>query len=584
MSKGLGQVIAIKFTEALKGDVSGTDPMPLYTSEYFTPAGVITASGVYSTSYPATYAFDGNPSSGAWRPNAYPCWIQIELYQPVCLFGFRWTSASSSYRPRAFTLYASNDGYEWDTLYSGENPNTSDWHEFIFQSTKKYKIFKWSITTIWSSYMYLYDIQLLEGLGNERAFTVTGQEKLYVNGPLVDKEYIPVSVEPYGFTPQWSLGESLSLGAGENQAIVYLPEIQSTHADKYYPTNTSGSKTTNTIQGSNAWWYRTFLQFDISALLGRAVTKADLYLYCHSWNDNASSGKTNISRVIEEWNELTVTWNNQPPTVGSYLASDVSPIPVNTWGNWTITDLLREWAEGTYPNYGLYIKNLNEGSYRYNWAIRNRKYGDGSFAPYLRVETPVFEQERIYLLDPIEATGQFRVRWSETKPEDTNITIEYSTGQLQEEWQGVTNGEVYSVDTNLWFKITLETEDTQVSPILNDLWLELPEEPKDRVRLIMHPLARFNNVEGDITVAYDQSKGDLQGRYGFVPSFIRSFTPDGLVKKQNPNSEEIITSQIKSLDLSFIEVFYKYRYTEEIVTAQIGSVTIDYIYVGEVNP
>lgn len=43
------------------------------------------------------------------------------------------------------------------------------------------------------------------------------------------------------------------------------------------------------------------------------------------------------------------------------------------------------WVDGTYPNYGLYIKNNNEGSYRYHWRILNHYYSDASLGSYLEI-------------------------------------------------------------------------------------------------------------------------------------------------------------------------------------------------------
>lgn len=62
MSKGLGQKIAIRFTEKLVGDVSGKNPPSVRGKNYFRPTGTATASSQYS-SYAASRAFDGDTSS-----------------------------------------------------------------------------------------------------------------------------------------------------------------------------------------------------------------------------------------------------------------------------------------------------------------------------------------------------------------------------------------------------------------------------------------------------------------------------------------------------------------------------------------
>ena len=111
-----------------------------------------------------------------------------------------------------------------------------------------------------------------------------------------------------------------------------------------------------TIQGSNSWYYRTFLQYDLSGIpINSTILSAKMYIYCRSQNDNAAkNGTTNISRVTSDWNEATLSWNKQPTFTGSYLPKNVSPPSVGTWGEWDITSLVNEWYTKQYPNYGLY--------------------------------------------------------------------------------------------------------------------------------------------------------------------------------------------------------------------------------------
>ena len=98
------------------------------TGIIFLPVGAVTASGQYS-SYSPDRAFDGSTST-YWRPNTIPAWVQIELSEPILLTGFRWNTQSSSYRPKGFSLLGSNDGIDWDILYSGESPSATYWKEF----------------------------------------------------------------------------------------------------------------------------------------------------------------------------------------------------------------------------------------------------------------------------------------------------------------------------------------------------------------------------------------------------------------------------------------------------------------------
>jgi hypothetical protein len=108
-----------------------------------------------------------------------------------------------------------------------------------------------------------------------------------------------------------------------------------------------------------------------------------------------------------------------------------------------------------------------------------------------------------------------------------------------------------------------------------------PTEEKS-ILLIMNPIKRFNNVEGDLTVKYDASKGSLSGRGGAVESFIETFTPTDLVPKPNPGVAEKITI-MPNISNDFIKVDYNYRYTSEKITA-IPNISVELIDAEVVNP
>jgi hypothetical protein len=202
MSKSEGKYIAVKFTESLVG-AEATEH--LRTGEPYLPVGTVTSSGdVYSS----TRAFDGSTSS-YWRPSTYPCWVQIELAEAVALTGFRWNTQTTSYRPKDFTVQGSNNGTDWTTIYTGQSPAESYWKEFIWDITNEaYKFYRWDISTKWSSYIYLYGIELIPvesyiTNGNEIAFEVKGNVPDYVEypsetlGPLTEKIFIVDNVIPH---------------------------------------------------------------------------------------------------------------------------------------------------------------------------------------------------------------------------------------------------------------------------------------------------------------------------------------------------------------------------------------------------
>jgi len=214
-TKAEGAKIVIKFTENLIGDVTGKEDPPVggYVETEIAQNSEIggqTYDASSYTSYPSDNAFDGTTST-YWRTfSAPPQWIQVDLGEGNAYAAnkFRWYV--SSYRPNAFNLKGSNDLIAWsDALVDDNSPNSTGWHEWEFANTTEYRYYRWEITSKYSSYIYVYEIDLYADLavGNEGAFTVTGQEPLYIQypseelGELVDSDIQIDRVEAYPSTP-----------------------------------------------------------------------------------------------------------------------------------------------------------------------------------------------------------------------------------------------------------------------------------------------------------------------------------------------------------------------------------------------
>lgn len=175
----------------LVGDITGYAPLPP-SWNMISPVGTVTHSSVYSasSSYKSTNAFDGSTSS-YWRPSlTFPNWIKIEFEKSTWVNGFRWYV--NSHRPNGFVLEGSNDDENWIELVNSTSPNSTGWHEFSF-GAGSYTFLRWTVNSIYSSYLYLYEIELSTGIGNEGAFTVIGEEYKYVDGPSNNGEVIPMN-------------------------------------------------------------------------------------------------------------------------------------------------------------------------------------------------------------------------------------------------------------------------------------------------------------------------------------------------------------------------------------------------------
>lgn len=147
-----------------------------------------------------------------------------------------------------------------------------------------------------------------------------------------------------------------------------------------------------------------------------------------------------------------------------------------------------------------------------------------------------------------------RICLESTTPAGTSIIIDYAcTDDNSTEpvtWTTVADQGVLTIDDDyLWLRYTLETEDETVTPTITKVWLEEPNAPVGTVLLTMKDSNRFRNVEGDLTVKYDHTKGTLAGAGGPVLSFEEEFTPEGLWRLPNPYVEEKIKVSLVNYEI-----------------------------------
>lgn len=89
-----------------------------------------------------------------------------------------------------------------------------------------------------------------------------------------------------------------------------------------------------------------FIRFPI----GEGITDAVLRLY----KSGGGTGTVYVRRVLADWGEYTITWNNQPSLSGTLYSFSVG----TGWNEVNITGLVQDWSEGTYPNYGLALTTV----------------------------------------------------------------------------------------------------------------------------------------------------------------------------------------------------------------------------------
>ena len=114
--------------------------------------------------------------------------------------------------------------------------------------------------------------------------------------------------------------------------------------------------------GNDIW---TLLAFDLGAITQPQITTATLRLF-----QTGGVGTTTLAyqvyRVTEPWDEATADWSNRTATAtwmtaGGTVAPTVYAmidVPPDVFGyyDWNITQLVNQWLEGAFPNYGLELQ------------------------------------------------------------------------------------------------------------------------------------------------------------------------------------------------------------------------------------
>jgi len=100
---------------------------------------------------------------------------------------------------------------------------------------------------------------------------------------------------------------------------------------------------------------RSYLQFDLSTLpVDAIIIYADLKLYQSSTNGTGDL-TIGVHKITGNWEENTITWNNQP----NYYPTPESITPVimddATWLSWDISTLLQGWVDGSIANHGIVL-------------------------------------------------------------------------------------------------------------------------------------------------------------------------------------------------------------------------------------
>ena len=139
------------------------------------------------------------------------------------------------------------------------------------------------------------------------------------------------------------------------------------------------------------WEEDALIKFNISLIpADKYIISATLnWYYCQFYDNNPAGHELTLYRILEPWNEETVTWNTRPMISSELTSSDMVPSLPGEWMSWEVTNDLRDFVDGSELNYGWQIMDENFwGEYDIPHALfRTKEFTDNIFHPYLIVET-----------------------------------------------------------------------------------------------------------------------------------------------------------------------------------------------------
>jgi hypothetical protein len=156
------------------------------------------------------------------------------------------------------------------------------------------------------------------------------------------------------------------LGETPDEAVISLDCNKDVYADEANPDTNYGSEPTLLVKSSSSGNARAFFGFPFENIpFGSVIVNARLTIYI---NQSASALRKYVAhRLDQQWNESTVTWNNQP-----WWAQEIDVIsvsPTATQMNFDVTEVLREYSSMGWPLTGLVIRDECEWDWKSSQVI-----------------------------------------------------------------------------------------------------------------------------------------------------------------------------------------------------------------------
>jgi hypothetical protein len=209
------------------------------------------------------------------------------------------------------------------------------------------------------------------------------------------------------------------------------------------------SKPDTNFSDSNVLWVgkqengaiqRTLMKFDLSFIpKGSKIITANLNVYLdYDASEMEIQGSITPFAITDEWDVLTVTWNNQPE-VSNTIRGFTTNLSTPGYYCFILTDFVERWVNQGFANNGLELKadEINIDDNKRFVSSDETLVEKLSFKPvfvvqYEPLQTEQTDENEIEVKPPVNAKTSISVKGAETDHEEVTTTDEYQTTMIRD--------------------------------------------------------------------------------------------------------------------------------------------------------
>jgi hypothetical protein len=164
-----------------------------------------------------------------------------------------------------------------------------------------------------------------------------------------------------------------------------------TFAQQTFPDEIKGVTAASSLQvraQANFELY-TYINFaDLALPAGQTIDSAILNIWNYNEGTHDGDLTMHVYRVNQTWAENTLTWSNKPTDAGSSYDSTTVTGDMDDYVTLDVTNLVKEWAAGTYTDDGLVIRAASTHASTYVQFYSKEGAGAGQAPKIVVTYTP----------------------------------------------------------------------------------------------------------------------------------------------------------------------------------------------------